>query len=749
MGVPLVLAVGLALLAPFLPVAWAQGYPTWRAAVAYLSGAATWWAAAAVARRLPSLDSRAGDLVRTAVVAVAAVVATGVLLATLHALSLVGYLSASLALAALAFGLDRANRTRAGAAVVASPGAWILGVALGSGLVALALGFAATHAPLTLYDAPSYHLYFAARWLQDHAVSILPTPFSDEAQAYAPANGELFLVWLMAPWHGDFLARAGQLPFWFLGAGALYALARHLGAARAHALYPALFFLVARPVVEQAIGANVDLIAAALFAASIYLGLVAVSRDTPQDWAVWGIAVGLTVGTKYVLLPYLPVLLTIPVASGLKRRALWAMPGLVAFGASWYLRNWIVAGSPIYPASLTVAGLTVATGAFTRAAMLNTVFHTEEGRLALVIFAHAFGVTLALAVWPLLLVGIVTMLGRPTRRWWPDGWLILVPVAMAVLFWRVLPVNIDSRFFLPAVGPALIPLAMAFGSHRVWNLALHALYLAALLWMLVGVSTSLPMATPWYMAGWLDLHGVVAPSSLGALALVAGGLGLAWLALARSRWMVPFVTLLIASTGSVLALGEDTRCAPVRCDRLSVTDPDIRGGLLEAWDWMNGRIANATVAYTGINLPYPLAGSHLTNRVVYVNLDGHLGWRFHDYDRAYRAGRFAPVPPPLAVGSGELEPVSAGVGPRDDASRPRYERLDGVPALWVGNLDALGVGYVFIARLSAYEVDYQVHGPDGFPIEDAWAQADPGRFTRVFDDEDARIYAVRQKEHAP
>ena len=97
------------------------------------------------------------------------------------------------------------------------------------------------------------------------------------------------------------------------------------------------------------------------------------------------------------------------------------------------------------------------------------------------------------------------------------------------------------------------------------------------------------------------------------------------------------------------------------------------------------------------------------------------------------------MPPPLAVGSGELEPVPPGVGPRADASRPRYERLEGVPALWLGNLDAQGVGYVFIARLSAYEVGYQVHGPDGFPIEDDWAAADPGRFTRIFDDADARI----------
>ncbi len=71
--------------------------------------------------------------------------------------------------------------------------------------------------PLTLYDSLSYHLFFPARWLQEHRLSIVPTPFSDEAQAYAPANGELFFLWLMLPFHGDLLARIGQLPFYLLG----------------------------------------------------------------------------------------------------------------------------------------------------------------------------------------------------------------------------------------------------------------------------------------------------------------------------------------------------------------------------------------------------------------------------------------------------------------------------------------------------------------------------------------------------
>ena len=182
----------------------------------------------------------------------------------------------------------------------------------------------------------------------------------------------------MLPFHGDLLARMGQLPFAVLGATTLYALARRLGAAREHALYPAAFFLLSRPVLEQAIGANVDLICAAMFLTTLYLGIVAVDRDTRRDWMIWGVSFGLYAGSKYVALMYVPILLSIVIARGLRVRAAWALPGIAALAAPWYLRNWIVAGSPIYPATLKIAGITIARGAYDRAAMLNTVFHSTD-----------------------------------------------------------------------------------------------------------------------------------------------------------------------------------------------------------------------------------------------------------------------------------------------------------------------------------------------------------------------------------
>src|SRR5206468_1595514 len=183
-------------------------------------------------------------------------------------------------------------------------------------ILAFVVAVGLTQSPLTLYDTLSYHLFFPARWLQDHRLSIIQTPFSDAAQAYAPANGELFFLWLMTPFHGDLIARIGQLPFYLLIGVALYALARRIGASAGHAAYVPAFAFLSRPIVEQAVGADVDLICWAMFLTSVYIGFIAVDTDDARDWGLWGVSVGLYCGTKYVSLVYTPILLLLPLLGG-------------------------------------------------------------------------------------------------------------------------------------------------------------------------------------------------------------------------------------------------------------------------------------------------------------------------------------------------------------------------------------------------------------------------------------------------
>jgi hypothetical protein len=616
-------------------------------------------------------------------------------------------------------------------------------------LVAFIVAVGALQSPLTLYDSLSYHLYFPARWLLAHRLSIVPTPFSDPAQAYQPANGELFFLWLMAPFHGDLVARIGQLPFLLLGATAVYAIARRVGAPRDQSVVAVLLYLVARPVVEQAVGADVDLICSALFVTSLYLGIVAVDADRRRDWMMWGVSLGLFFGSKYLALVYAPIFLIFPAIKGVRPRALWALPGIALFALPWYLRNWIVAGSPIYPATVQLAGLVVARGAFTPQAMTNTVFHVTDVRLLPPILAHAFGVPLFAAWLPLAIVGGWLMLRR--RPWWPAAYILSIPVLMVGLFWFALPVNMDSRFLLGAVAVAVVPLAFAFGTgDRSSRRLAMAACVVVLAWVLLGVHAEVPMSLPWFMGHWLTLDGLIHRPFVPVFVALGVAGGIAWSLSGRlPRYRPACMAALVGLAVIGLTRGSDAGCEGHRCDLLDLSSPYIRTTMLNGWEFVGSNVHDATIAYAGNNVPYPLFGDHLTNRVYYVSIDRHLDWRLHDYARVRRRSGASVPPNALARPSGELMPVREHAGAYEDASRPRYERMEGNRDAWVRNLRALGVDHLFVTSLSAYEIDNVWHDANGFPIEEAWARDDSRTFKLIYENEGVRVYDVVGADKPP
>ena len=204
------------------------------------------------------------------------------------------------------------------------------------------------------------------------------------------------------------------------------------------------------------------------------------------------------------------------------------------------------------------------------------------------------------------------------------------------------------------------------------------------------------------------------------------------------------LTLLLGVGCAVLGVGSQKWCAPGRCDLLNISSTYVRATMILGWQWVAEHPGRFTIAYSGHNVPYPLAGDHLTNRVYYVNIDRHRDWRLHDYDRAHRRRRDDHLPmAPLAVSSGVLMPLPGPPRWHGDAVRPRYERMEGDRGAWLGSLKALGVDRLFVSSLSAYEIDYVWHNGGGFPIEDDWARNDPSAFTLLYENPQVRIYAVR------
>jgi hypothetical protein len=51
------------------------------------------------------------------------------------------------------------------------------------------------------------------------------------------------------------------------------------------------------------------------------------------------------------------------------------------------------------------------------------------------------------------------------------------------------------------------------------------------------------------------------------------------------------------------------------------------------------------------------------------------------------------------------------------------------------------VNYLFIGAMSSFE-DALWQANEGFPVEDRWAESEPGAFSLVYANPDVRIYAL-------
>jgi 4-amino-4-deoxy-L-arabinose transferase-like glycosyltransferase len=539
-------------------------------------------------------DAGATRILRGALAAFGALVAIEIGLGLLHVLTPIATLGA-LALAATGAAFAVRGRRLPPAAFCPRWTALEAGL-LGALLAAFALRFwSGLHKTSYLYDALSYHLHAPVTWMHDRRLEIVPTPFGDPAPAYAPANVELWFLFLLAPLRSDLLAGVGQLPLAALGALAIGATVRERGAPRAAALGAALAFLLVPEIWQQAPTAMVDLGMASLLLASLPF-IVRLARlphgATRGDLIGLGAALGLAAGAKYV-----GALLALPFAvagalaawrgrAGSRDLAVAAAVASIA-GGVWPVRNLIATGNPFYP--VTAFGFP---GLYDARLMRAWDYHlpiADLGALGGMLIAAGVGFALA-------------SLYALARRWRDPE--LPIALALAALFWLAIPYQ-ESRFLFSLFGVAAVALGAL--AARVSPVAAGAALAAALAGGLV------EWPTPERL--------VLVPAGLVAAALFAAG--------QRAPFAVRRAARRLAAVGVAVAF----LTALGRChDR----DPGYRIGdeLDAAWAWFRANVRGARVAYTGTNLAFPLAGRGLANVVRYVNVAGPPEARLHDFPRS-------------------------------------------------------------------------------------------------------------------
>jgi hypothetical protein len=558
--------------------------------------------------------------------------------------------------------------------------------ALGAALtwVILERVWAGCERPAMAYDALSFHLHFPAAWLHSGRLEIVPTVFGDVAPAYSPANVELLFHLLMAPIRSDYLARLAQLPFIATGVLSIMAAVQELGGRRSAGLCSALLFLLLPEVWWQSASAMVDLPLATLFLANVALLIRLWKRPCAADTVALGVALGLFVGVKYVALPLgLPLaLMALAVVirhrcalPGWSRAAVWcALLAVLGFGAGgfWYVRNWVVTGNPLYPLAVRLASWDVWPGLHDGGLMRAWIYHTPVTDVkALLALVATAGVVFVVAAVPALAL-----------RWrGPEPWVAFLLVG---LLWFVVPYQ-HSRFMLSCFGMLCVALGAVVvpGQRGEWRALLPVVGLVGLLvawpaWPRLAVlGAAAAGALAWWTERWVPLRAMVAAGLAGAMVLGLAGL--------------------YASRGVYPGYGVAGR-------------PDV----VAAWEWVHANTRGARMAYSGVNLPFPLHGRDLSNDVRYVNVAG-------------KAGR------PLHV----IRPTQ----PVTNAEPAVYR--DGADAqTWLDNLVATRRDTLFVASMFPVVRHNIAHDAEGFPVERQWAEGLPHIFTPCFANAGVRIYRV-------
>ncbi|GAC1316790.1 MAG: hypothetical protein NVSMB25_03200 [Thermoleophilaceae bacterium] len=249
--------------------------------------------------------------------------------------------------------------------------------ALGLGALAIAIFAAATLSavsrrygqPAVGLDTLNFHLPGVASWAQTGSLWQVRQFTPDLANANYPNNGDIFFLASSLPWRNDFLVRFATLPFLGLCGTSVYALGRELGARAADAAIFAVLFLALPNVADDTfVNTLPDIVLAATFpAGALFLLRHARSHET-GDLVLAGVALGIAFGTKWFGVTSVVALLTLwALLTYLAERAprRLAREGLVVCalvalaGGIWLLRNAVISGSPLFPARLSLFGLTL------------------------------------------------------------------------------------------------------------------------------------------------------------------------------------------------------------------------------------------------------------------------------------------------------------------------------------------------------------------------------------------------------
>lgn len=217
------------------------------------------------------------------------------------------------------------------------------------------------------WDGNDYHLQYTGELIQNH--HIWDTAAQRPWITGYPKGGEMIQAWLPLISHNDMLIELSQVPFVILGILSLYVISRRIGVSQPNAIFTSTLFAFTPIVMHQITTGYIDVMLPSLFYAGI--ALATQKRITKLDYLLIGFSISLLISIKQTAV-YLALGILVFLATNLytiygKHYKQYLTPLVLMslslpIGAYWYIKNWIIYGSPIYPFGLRVGGIPVFAG---------------------------------------------------------------------------------------------------------------------------------------------------------------------------------------------------------------------------------------------------------------------------------------------------------------------------------------------------------------------------------------------------
>lgn len=568
----------------------------------------------------------------------------------------------------------------------------------------LLLGFAIVKIAINLVNPPfgwdclNYHFTFPVEWMKHGSLQNPITINDDLGPSYYPINGSLIYLWLIYPLQNAFLADLGQIPFFIISFIALYGICRKLAISKEYSLYAACLFTVTPNYFKQMEIAYVDVMACAWFLAGSYFLLSFYYQRKLRDVVFFSLGLGMLIGTKTAALPYAAVLFILLLFQ-LRRSFLYFFISaalIILTGGYAYIRNFIQAGNPLYPLNMQFLGHTIFRGVFEKSAYTAHISR-DAYAISKMLFSEGLGGGLILFVIPGYLMLIVNIVKRKLSI--EKLFILLMPIVL-YLIWRYLIPLANLRYLYAGLALSYIAPFMLLSEKKPHLIIVRVLVILCFLASCLEISSRLELISSLLLSAALFFS---LPNILTFFSR-----------LRSASW----ITILAFIACGLHLLNIDYNKNEYKRYIAMVKYSGFWPDATEAWNWLNENTSGNNIAYVGRPVPFPLYGTNFKNNVFYVSVNKTDPAMAHYFPESR-----------YSWGADFMELHQNLEAEGNYREHPDYE-------VWLANLRRRKADYLFI---------YSLHQTKEviFPVEDAWTENRPDRFSLVFNNHTIHIYKIK------